>query len=131
MPISTRLSAIMIIASSAVLISACGALKTQTTPVVATSSSTSAPAVIVKVDNIDALPTMSLRSKLLYRDWLTKASPRAFALAADGSAYRTWGVTTDPSVPQDVPERAIHRCIKAGKLGCKLYAVDNSVVWTN
>ena len=127
MRMSTRLSAIMIVLSAAALFSACSIFKPQVSPEVAATPVT----VHVKVDNVDALPTTSFRSKLLYRDWLTKAPPRAFALAADGSAYRTWGVTTDPSVPQDVHERAIHRCIKAGKQGCKLYAVDNSVVWTN
>lgn len=126
MHLPTRLSSIVIILSSAALFSACSVFKRQTAPAVAIS-----PALeLVKIDDIEALPTTSLRSKMLYREWLTKASPRAFAFAADGSAYRTWGVTTDPSVPQDVPERAIHRCIKAGKQGCKLYAVDNSVVWT-
>lgn len=130
MCLSTRLSAIVIAASAAALLSACGVFKPQATSVLVVSPADQAT-VAVKVDNVDALPTTSFRSKLLYRDWLTKASPRAFALAADGSAYRTWGATTDPTVPQDVPERAIHRCIKAGKQGCKLYAVDNSVVWTN
>lgn len=127
MRMSTRLSAIMIVLSAAALFSACSILKPQVSSEVAANPAT----VLVKVDNIDALPTTSFRSKLLYRDWLTKTAPRAFALAADGSAYRTWGVTTDPTVPQDVPERALHRCMKAGKQGCKLYAVDNSVVWTN
>ena len=130
MRLSTRLSAIMTIAFIAVLLSACGALKPQGATMAVTT--TASPATVrVNADNIEALPTTSLRSKLLYRDWLTKAFPRAFALAADGSAYRTWGVTTDPTVPQDVLERAIHRCIKAGKQGCKLYAVDNTVVWTD
>ena len=130
MRLSTRLSTIVIAASVTILLSACGILKPQAAPALVVSPADQAT-VVVKIDNIDALPTTSFRSKLLYRDWLTKASPRAFALAADGSAYRTWGVTTDPTVPQDVPGRAIHRCIKAGKQGCKLYAVDNSVVWTN
>lgn len=130
MCLSTRLSVIVIVASVGALLSSCGVLKPQPTPALVVSTA-DLDIVVVKIDNIDALPTASLRSKILYRDWLTKASPRAFALAADGSAYRTWGVTTDPNVPQNVPERAIHRCIKAGKQGCKLYAVDNSVVWTN
>ena len=130
MRLSKRLSAIVIAVSVTVLLPACSMFKPQSAPAVVVNPAAQATAV-VKVDNVDALPTTSFRSKLLYRDWLTKTSPRAFALAADGSAYRTWGVTTDPTVPQDVPERALHRCIKAGKQGCKLYAVDNSVVWNN
>ncbi len=130
MRLSTRLSTIVIATSVAALLSACGLFKPQPTPALVVSPADQA-SMTVNIDNIDALPSKSFRSKMLYRDWLTKAPPRAFALAADGSAYRTWGVTTDPNVPQDVPERAIHRCIKAGKQGCKLYAVDNSVVWTN
>ena len=130
MRLTTRLSSIVIAATVATLISACGMLKPQPAPTLVASPVDQTMAV-VKIDNIEALPTASLRSKMLYRDWLTKTPPRAFALASDGSAYRTWGVTTDPNVPQDVPERAIHRCIKAGKHDCKLYAVDNSVIWTH
>jgi hypothetical protein len=130
MRLSTRLSAIVLSTFVAALLTACGMFKPQQVPTLIVSPADQAT-VLVKIDNVDALPTTSFRSKLLYRDWLTKSPPRAFVLAADGSAYRTWGVTTDPTVPQDVPERALHRCIKAGKQGCKLYAVDNSVVWNN
>lgn len=111
------------------LLTACGGLKPDASQ--ASSSQTQlVAAALVKVDNVEALPTRVSRSKALYSEWLTKSSPRAFVLAGDGTAYRTWGVTTDPAVPQAVPDRAIYRCQRAGKLDCKLYAVDNAVVWT-
>lgn len=117
-------------ALATVLLTACGGLTSGASDSSSNPAQQAATAAFAKVDNIDALPTTSLLSKILYRDWLTKPSPRAFALASDGSAYRTWGITTDPKVPLDVAERALHRCIKAGKKECKLYAVDNTVVWT-
>ena len=116
---------------STMLLTACGGLLSS-----AGTDSTNSPAqraasaAFAKVDNLDALPTTSILSKMLYRDWLGKPIPRAFALSSDGAAYRTWGITTDPKVPLDVAERALHRCNKAGKKDCKLYAVDNTVVWT-
>lgn len=113
------------------LITACGGMSASASPPIPLSPAQQATtAAFAKVESIDALPTSSIVSRMLYRDWLTKPTPRAFALASDGSAYRTWGITTDPKVPFDVAERVLHRCNKAGKKECKLYAVDNTVVWT-
>jgi hypothetical protein len=112
------------------LLTACGGLLSSAgTDSIDSPAQRAASAAFAKVDNLDALPTTSMLSKMLYRDWLTKPVPRAFALSSDGAAYRTWGITTDPKVPLDVAERALHRCNKAGKKDCKLYAVDNTVVW--
>ena len=116
---------------TAMFLTACGGLSSS-----AVTDSTSNPAqraasaAFAQVENLDALPTTSILTKMLYRDWLNKPVPRAFALSSDGAAYRTWCITTDPKVPLDVAERALHRCNKAGKKDCKLYAVDNTVVWT-
>ena len=112
-------------------LTACGGLSSSAvTDSTNNTAQRAASAAFAKVDNLDALPTTSIVSKMLYRDWLSKPVPRAFALSSDGAAYRTWGITTDPKVPLDVAERALHRCNKAGKKDCKLYAVDNTVVWT-
>jgi hypothetical protein len=82
--------------------------------------------------NIDALPTKSGKAKEVYRDWLTKKSPRAFVLAGEeGSvAMGAWGlVPQNPEDPKDPTERVLQRCLKAGHNNCKLYAVDNQIVW--
>jgi hypothetical protein len=82
--------------------------------------------------NIDALPTKSDKARETYRDWLTKKAPRAFVLAGEEGrvAMGTWGVVPlNPEDPKDPTERVLQRCLKAGHNNCKLYAVDNEIVW--
>lgn len=83
------------------------------------------------IGNASALPTQSNRVKTVYGDWLINPLPRAFALGGDGSGYGSWGnaARKDKAEPQDPAERALYRCEKAGKTKCKLYAIDNNVVW--
>jgi hypothetical protein len=84
-----------------------------------------------EIGNANALPTQINRIKTVYSDWLINPLPRAFVLAADGSGYGSWGnkPRKDKTEPQDPAERALYRCEKAGKTKCKLYAIDNNVVW--
>ena len=84
-----------------------------------------------EIGNASALPTQSNRVKTVYGDWLINPLPRAFALGGDGSGYGSWGnaARKDKTEPQDPAERALFRCEKAGKNKCKLYAIDNNVVW--
>jgi dienelactone hydrolase len=60
-----------------------------------------------------------------YAKFLAGDLPRAFAIAPGGAWGAVWGSE------QDAPERAIERCQKHGRAGCRLYAVDDSVVWTS
>jgi hypothetical protein len=83
-----------------------------------------------RVDNVDAVPLLSERGREGYREWLTKSAPRAFVIAEDGSWYSSWGRNPkEASDPQDPAERAIARCERRGRPNCKLYALDNRVVW--
>jgi hypothetical protein len=82
--------------------------------------------------NLDALPTKTDRVREIYRDWLTQKSPRAVVLAGvEGrNIFATWGVKPlNPDEVTDPTERALQRCLKAGHSNCKLYAVDNEIVW--
>ena len=83
------------------------------------------------VSDIDAVPYLDERGRQGYRDWLTKAPPRAFAIAPDCSWNSTWG---NPPRQQDespdAAQRALSRCEKRVQ-GCKLYAVDRRVVWVS
>jgi Domain of unknown function (DUF4410) len=82
--------------------------------------------------NIDALPTKTDRVREIYRDWLTQKPPRAVVLAGvEGrNVFATWGVKPlNPEEVADPTERALQRCLKAGHSNCKLYAVDNEIVW--
>jgi hypothetical protein len=82
------------------------------------------------LDDVDAVPGLDERGKQGYRLWLTKKTPRAFVVASDGRWNSAWG--TKPlkaGDPADPAERAMALCARAGKPDCKLYAVDDEVVW--
>lgn len=75
------------------------------------------------LDAIDRLPDQSAASLNGYRVFLTKASPRAFAVNAQGGWGSAWG-------GDDPMGRAMESCKKKTTAGeCQLYAVDDEVVW--
>lgn len=82
------------------------------------------------VDDVDAVPLLDVRGREGYREWLKKSPPRAFVLGPDGRWNATWGlnpvITTDPTDPT---QRALGRCNARGTSQCKVYAIDNLVVW--
>jgi Domain of unknown function (DUF4410) len=82
------------------------------------------------INDVDAIPYISDRGREGYRDWLTKSTPRAFAIADTGRWVSTWGINPqNPEEPKDPSERALVRCTKANGSPCKLYAVNGAVVW--
>lgn len=75
------------------------------------------------VDAIDQVPYLKDSGREGYRVFLTKQMPRAFALAPNGA----WGWTEMGDAPL---QRALANCQKHAKdQRCRLYAVDDSVVW--
>ncbi|MFM0095006.1 hypothetical protein PQQ87_05285 [Paraburkholderia nemoris] len=80
------------------------------------------------VRDASAVPLIDDRGRDGYRDWLRRPSPRAFVIASNGSWRATWG-KTPPGEPEDAAERAMLHCHRSGLKECKLYAVDNAVVW--
>lgn len=82
------------------------------------------------IDDVDAIPYISDKGRDHYRDWLTKATPRAFAISSTGaSAYSAGLKSTDDSLSADPSERAVLACNRVSKVACSLYAVNGSVVW--
>lgn len=82
------------------------------------------------VEDVDALPYLSDRGRAAYREWLTRPTPKAFAIGTNGYWYNAWSLTPqDTTLPSDPNERALAGCVRAGGVGCKLYAVNGSVVW--
>ena len=70
------------------------------------------------------LPLLSPAGQAGYKVFLSKDMPRAFAVAPGGSwAWADGG--------NDPLKRALDRCNIRAEGRCKLYAVDNDVVWTN
>jgi dienelactone hydrolase len=75
------------------------------------------------VDNIDAVPYLSDAGREAYRAFLTKAMPRAFAISPSGAW--SWAEDGDDPVAQ-----ALENCRKNSSESCKLYAVNDYVVWS-
>jgi dienelactone hydrolase len=76
------------------------------------------------IDNVDAIPYLKDRAREQYRVFLGKTYPRAFAVSPSGA----WSWAEDGDDPV---EQALADCQKNSSQPCKLYAVDNHVVWTD
>ncbi|MEW7849403.1 CocE/NonD family hydrolase [Massilia aurea] len=75
-----------------------------------------------QVDDIDAVPFLSEHGRRAYRDYLTKMTPRAFAVSASGGW--TWA-----EEGEDPDGRALATCSAKSREPCRLYSVDDYVVW--
>lgn len=74
------------------------------------------------LDDVARLPFVKDAGRTAYANYLTKTFPRAFALAPGGA----WGWAEGGDDPL---RRALDNCNRNGKGQCKLYSVDNYVVW--
>jgi dienelactone hydrolase len=75
-----------------------------------------------RLDDVAAVPALRETGRKGYADFLQKGLPRAFAIGPTGA----WGWAMegdDPAV------RALENCQKNSKEPCKLYAIDEEVVW--
>jgi len=82
------------------------------------------------IEDVDALPYLSDRGRAEYRTWLTRPTPKAFAISEKGHWWAAWSLTPqDTSLPSDPNERALAGCQRSAGAPCKLYAVNGSVVW--
>jgi dienelactone hydrolase len=75
-----------------------------------------------KLDDVDAVPYMSENGRKGYREYLTRMTPRAFALAPNGAW--TWA-----EEGEDPDARALATCAENAGQPCRLYSVDDKVVW--
>jgi dienelactone hydrolase len=74
------------------------------------------------VDDIAAVPFLSEAGRKAYAEYLTKMSPRAFALSPSGQ----WCWTEEG---EDPDARALATCSAKSDQPCALYSVDDNVVW--
>ena len=77
----------------------------------------------------DAVPFLKEKGREAYKEFLSRPTPRAFAIAPNGA----WA-TSSRSVPGsrqqlDVVGYAMESCNRRGNGECKLYALDERVVW--
>jgi hypothetical protein len=75
-----------------------------------------------KVDDVNAVPYLGEKGKDGYRIYLSKAQPRAFAIAPNGA----WGWANGTG---DSRSRALQNCDKLGNGACALYSVNGVVIW--
>lgn len=76
------------------------------------------------IDNIDAIPYLKDKGREAYRTFLSKSLPRAFAVSASGE----WSWAEEG---EDPVERVLANCKSTADQPCRLYAVDDYVVWTD
>jgi len=74
------------------------------------------------IDNVEAIPYLKGSARDQYRVFLSKATPRAFAVSPTGA----WSWAEDGDDPV---EQALQDCQKNSSQPCRLYAVDDHVVW--
>ena len=75
-----------------------------------------------KISETEKVPYISEQGKYAYRKFLNSDSSRAFAINPDGRFG--WSVGHWNS-----PERALRFCNQSAKKACRLYAVDEAIVW--
>lgn len=94
-----------------------------TEPVLALSNEIKVPqSEYAAIDNVDAIPYLKGSAREQYRVFLGKSYPRAFAVSPTGA----WSWAEDGDDPV---EQALADCQKNSSQPCRLYAVDNHVVW--
>jgi dienelactone hydrolase len=76
------------------------------------------------LDDVDSVPFLRQRGREAYRAFLAKSTPRAFAVSPSGS----WSWAEEG---EDPVGRVLSACQATSSQPCKLYAVDDYVVWTD
>jgi hypothetical protein len=74
------------------------------------------------VDDIEAVPFLSENGRRAYQEYLTKMTPRAFAVSPSGAW--TWA-----EEGEDPDGRALATCTAKSTEPCRLYSIDDYVVW--
>lgn len=75
-----------------------------------------------ELGDIDAVPFISDKGRAAYREYLSKDTPRAFAISESGA----WCWAEEGEDPDG---RALKTCQATSDKPCRLYSVDNDVVW--
>ncbi len=82
-----------------------------------------APSGFARIDDVAAVPGLNDAGRTAYARFLLQPPPRAFALGPGGAS---WWIANSPRAMQ----RALDECaLSAHGKPCRLYAVDDDVVW--
>lgn len=80
--------------------------------------------------DVEAVPLVRDNCREIYRKWAMYELPRGFAIGPAGQCGSATGVTPPkPGMPTDPAQRALASCEQFAKSACKLYAIDDDVVW--
>jgi dienelactone hydrolase len=77
------------------------------------------PSGFAKIESVEAVPLVNEKGRAGYEWFLEADIPRVFAIGPDGS----WAFGS-------IIEEVLARCRERAKAACKLYAVNDDVVWT-
>jgi len=80
------------------------------------------PTNFAKIDDVESVPFLSENGKRAYSEYLTKMTPRAFAVSSSGA----WCWAEEGEDPE---ARALATCSAKSDKPCRLYSVDEHVVW--
>lgn len=83
------------------------------------------PSGFARLDEADKLPVHGDKAREGYAAWMKSPPPRAFAVDATSGA---WGSSSNSGGARPYA-RAVANCQKHAKAPCRLYAVDDVVVW--
>ena len=75
-----------------------------------------------ELNDLEKIPSANDSNKGCYQRFLAAAKPKAIAFSVSGAC--DWSTANE-----DPLKRAVQRCNQRGKGECKLYAVDDDVVW--
>lgn len=102
--------------------------------VAAINNSIAAPAQVAvgfaPLEDADAVPYLREKGREVYREFTTLPAPRAFVIAPNGAWGRDSYKNIQPSFRRDVVANALEFCNRRGNGECRLYAIDDRVVWT-
>jgi dienelactone hydrolase len=74
---------------------------------------------------VDKVPHLNEKGREGYARFLDGDLPRAFAISPGGAWSGSWGQSAD------APKVVLERCQRSARQACRLYAVDDAVVWTS
>ena len=80
------------------------------------------------IQKVDAVPFLREKGREAYKEFLSKPTPRAFAIAPNG-AWASNSPRAPGSRQPDVVGNVMESCNRRGNGECKLYALDEHVVW--
>jgi hypothetical protein len=83
-----------------------------------------------KLNDVASVPGVSNFCRDRYKVWLGWSNPKAFAVGPAGNCGYTQGTKpANPDLRIDPAERALVACTGLSKGDCKLYAIDDAIVW--